>query len=153
MPLFWWNVSLKDRITFFNVNLAKSLLVGALLGGFYWFVFKKGGGSLGFNFDIFGVALVTAVVEELTFSGFILGYLSKNTKFSKNLLLVLVGGLVVLSRLPILFFDFHLPLSQVFFVSLIVFGTSVLNGFVRVWSGNVAGSIVARLLLNLATLI
>ncbi len=154
IPLFWWNIYLKkERVLFFEGGAVKSLLMGGFVGMFYWLIVRQSASLPSMNLDLLGVALATSIVEELAFSGFVLGYLQKKGAFSKNMLVFVLGGLVALSRLPILLFDYKLPFAQIMYVCLFVFAASMINGLIRLKSGNVIGSIVARFALNIATLV
>lgn len=130
----------------------KSLILGVVVGAFYFLILKfRGLENFQFDLNLLGVALATAVTEELTFSGFVAGYLEKIRK--GNLFnLVIVGMMAAVIRLPILFFVYQASGKEVLGVLLVAFSSGGLNAWIRVRSGNVAGSVLARLGLNLAAL-
>ena len=75
VPLFWWRLGWKGRPELFSGNWWLSGKLGLLVGVVYFVLIRWLGGvsSLSWGWDILGVALVTAIVEELAFSGFLLG--------------------------------------------------------------------------------
>lgn len=103
------------------------------------------------NLDMMGVALATAVTEELTFSGFVAGYLEKIQK-GKWVNFLIVGLMVAVIRLPMLLFAYDLGWVDLVGVILFAGASGVINAWIRVETGNVAGSILARLGMNLAVL-
>jgi len=151
-PLFWWNLALREKIVMFAGKWGKSLILGVVVGAFYFLILKfRGLENFQFDLNLLGVALATAVTEELTFSGFVAGYLEKIRK--GNLFnLVIVGMMAAVIRLPILFFVYQASGKEVLGVLLVAFSSGGLNAWIRVRSGNVAGSVLARLGLNLAAL-
>jgi len=162
-PLFWWNLSLKDRVEMFS-NKRGSLMFGKLGGLWSSLLFGLGMGVLyyvilrRFNFsnvnlvsDTIGVAIATAVTEELVFSGFVAGYLEKINK-GDFINFVLVGMMVAMIRLPIVLFLYRLGLIEFLGVMLIAGASGAVNAWLRVKTGNVTGSILARIGMNLATL-
>jgi len=105
VPLFWWRLSLKGRPRLFNskwlISGGGGVLMGVLYFGLIRVLMSSFAQSYGeVNLNMVGVALVTAIVEELTFSGFVLGLMDR---FNKNKLinLVVVGLMVVGVHLPI----------------------------------------------------
>lgn len=151
VPLFWWNSSLGERVEFFGGRVGSSILLGLLAGAFYTVVIRGSAGIGLINWDLFGVSVVTAVVEELAFSGFVLGYLVDRGG-SVNMGVVITSILVAIVRLPILIFDFRSSGMETFFACAFVFATSLISGLIRTRSGNVGGSIVARIVLNISLL-
>ena len=149
VPLFWWNISLKKRVGFFEGGLLQSMFVGLITGIFYWIVILgfNLGGAVGL--EVFGVALATAVVEELAFSGFVLGYL-RNMKMEANMALFLTSLLVAFMRLPILLFGYETNLTSTIFVLIFVCAVTLINGLTRLKTKNVIGSVVARTILNIS---
>lgn len=152
VPIFWWNESLHKRVGFFDGVLVNSVFFGLVLGMFYVAIVGKWSLLSNFNFDLFGVAMVTAVVEELALTGFVLKYLLNNN-YTENVSVFVTGLVTATLRLPILFFDLRLNPKELFFVCVFVFATAVLGGLVRAKTNNVSGSIVARFILNLTTLV
>jgi membrane protease YdiL (CAAX protease family) len=163
VPLFWWNLALKEKIVMFGNpptdksvrqtgGWIKSLILGVIAGAFYFLILKYKN-ITGFRFDInlVGVALATAVTEELVFSGFVAGYLEKIRK--GNLFNLLIVGLMAAAiRLPILLFVYQATGREVLGVLLVALASGVINAWIRVKTGNVSGSILARLGMNLAAL-
>lgn len=143
-PLFWWQFSLGRKIRFFEGSFPKALLLG-LLGGVIYFVVLRLVVRTPFVFDLdrVGIALVTAVVEELTFSGFILSMLVLETK-REGLSLGLSAFGFALVHLPINIFVFHLPVDALIGAILLAFFVGLINGFLRLRSNNVLSAVVAH---------
>jgi hypothetical protein len=152
VPLFWWNLALKEKIVMFGKKWGESLILGVLVGVAYYLILKYKS-LTGFQPDInlMGVALATAVTEELTFSGFVAGYLEKLRK-GKLTNLLIVGLMTAIIRLPILLFVFQATGKEMGGVLLVAFASGAINAWIRIRSGNVAGSVLARLGMNLAAL-
>lgn len=130
----------------------KSLILGLLMGAFYFLILKyKNIGNFQFDLNLMGVALATAVTEELTFSGFVAGYLEKIRK-GNRFNLIIVGLMTAVIRLPILLFVYQASGSEILGVMFVALASGVINAWIRVRSGNVAGSVLARLGMNLAAL-
>jgi hypothetical protein len=152
IPLFWWNMALREKIVMFGKKWGESLICGLVVGVVYFLILKFGNmGSFQVDINVVGVALATAVTEELTFSGFVAGYLEKIRK-GNFMNLILVGLMTAVIRLPILLFVYRAGGSEVLGVLLVALASGVINAWVRVKTGNVAGSVLARLGLNLAAL-
>jgi hypothetical protein len=152
VPLFWWNLALKEKIVMFGKKWGMSLILGAVVGVVYFLILKfRGIGSFRVDPNLIGVALATAVTEELTFSGFVAGYLEKMQK-GKWLNFLIVGGMAAVIRLPILLFVYQATGVEVTGVLLVALASGMINAWIRVRSGNVAGSVLARLGMNLAAL-
>jgi hypothetical protein len=152
VPLFWWNLALKEKVVMFGKKWLLSVVLGVAVGAGYYLLFKLNSFT-GFHFDLnlIGVALATAVTEELTFSGFVTGYLQKIRK-GKLFSLAIVGFMAALIRLPILFFVYQASGNEILGVLLVALASGVINAWIRLRSGSVAGSILARLGMNLAAL-
>ena len=153
VPIFWWNLSLrKEKIVFFGKKWGRSLFLGILFAGIYFVLLRyKDWSSVQFDSNLLGVALATAVTEEMTFSGFVAGYLAKRQS-NLWLNLVIVGSMAAVIRLPILFFVYQAGLWEVVGVMLVAMTSGAINAWIRLRSGTVTGSILARLGMNLATL-
>jgi len=152
IPLFWWNLALKESIVMFGKKWRKSILFGFIVGLFYFFLLKyKDLGRFSLDINLIGVALATAVTEELTFSGFVVGYLEKMRK-GRMFNLLITGLMTAAIRLPILLFFYKATYEEILGVVLIVLMSGIINAWIRVKTGNVAGSIVARWMLNFAAL-
>lgn len=149
VPLFWWNISLKKRVSFFEGSLLQSVFVGLITGIFYWIVIRGFRLEGAVELEVFGVALATAVVEELAFSGFVLGYL-QNMKMKTNMAVFLTSLLVAFMRLPILLFGYETNVTSTVFVLIFVFAVALINGMIRAKTKNVIGSVVARTILNIS---
>ncbi len=152
VPLFWWNVSLKSRVSLFEGGFAKSIFYGFMAAIFYFLITRLWKGVLSINIELLGIATVTAIVEELAFSGFLLGYLLKK-KTDWVLSLVILGFCTALVRIPILLFSYKLDFWQGIVVLIFVFSSAMINAYVRLESRNVTGSILARTVLNLGSLV
>jgi hypothetical protein len=152
IPLFWWNLSFKEKIVMFGKKWGESLLYGLGVGIVYFLILKyRNLSSIQLDLNLAGVALATAVTEELTFSGFVAGYLEKIRR-GKWFNLVIVGLMAAVIRLPILYFVYQAAGKEIFGVVLVALASGVINAWIRVRSGNVTGSILARLGMNLAAL-
>ncbi len=152
VPLFWWNLALKEKVVMFGKGWVESVLFGLMMAMFYYFLLRfRNLGSISFDINLLIVALATAVTEELTFSGFVAGYLEKIRK-GKMVNLIIVGLMSAVIRLPILLLVYRVGMKEVFGVMLVALVSGVINAWIRVRSGNVSGSILARLGMNLAVL-
>jgi len=152
VPLFWWQFSLKEKVKMFEKGGIASCLLGICVGLMYFFLIRRFNiEGLGWKTDLLGVVVATAVTEELTFSGFIAGYLEKIQK-GKWANLLIVGLMVAVIRLPILLFVYELGVGDLIGVVLFSGASGVINAWIRVETGNVAGSILARMGLNMAVL-
>ncbi|MBU1256859.1 hypothetical protein KKA49_04185 [Patescibacteria group bacterium] len=153
VPLFWWRMSLGGKPKLFNNKWFLSGGLGLLVGILFFSLIRifgiRGEGVLDLN--LLGVVLATAVVEELTFSGFILGLMDKFYKI-KQVNLVMVGLMVVGVHLPINIFVYGVGGRELLGVVVWLFSVAVINGWVRQKTGNVVGSIIARFVLMLAVL-
>lgn len=152
VPLFWWNLSFVKRVTFFGNKTIKSVFFGLVLGCFYILITGLWKRQELISLDVVGVALATAAVEELALNGFLLGYLLKNNN-DFIFPLTTVAFFSAILRLPILFFGYKLGGVGIIAVLLFTFASSILNGYIRVVTKNVLGSIVARTLLNIGSLV
>ena len=129
-----------------------SISLGIFMGTIYYVLIRRYNIEVtALNVDILGVALATAVTEELTFSGFVMGYLEKIQK-GKIFNLWIIGVMIALVRLPMLLFVYHSGLVNVIGVMLFAGASGVINAWIRVKTGNVTGSILARIGMNLAVL-
>lgn len=146
----FWNFSLKKRVVMIEgKNWQWSVFFGLIVGLFYAFLlsnFKFSGMNINLNY--LGIALSIAMTEELVFSGFVFGFLSR---YEKNSLLVLVFSAILAagSHIPMMLFGYELNFSDLIPSLLFVFGYSLINISIRAGTGNVLGSIVARILLVL----
>lgn len=152
-PLFWWNVSLAlGGVTFWRGKWLGSLLWGMGAGAIYFLIIVLGGGQRpAFNLNGLGVALATAITEEMVFSGFVAEYLRKirGDRWQNLLTLALMTASM---RLPILFFVYGASWREVAGVVLFAGASGVINAWIRLRTDNTAGSILARLGINLAVL-
>ena len=152
VPLFWWNMALKEKVSMFGKKWGETLVLGSMVGLFYFFILKfRTLGTFQVSTDLIGVALATAVTEELTFSGFVAGFLEKIRKGRWQNYLA-VGLMVAVIRLPILCFVYRADSIEILGVLLVAMASGVINAWIRVRTGNVGGSILARLGMNLAAL-
>jgi membrane protease YdiL (CAAX protease family) len=153
VPIFWWNLALKEKIVMFGKEWFKSVVWGVVVGFLYFAILKyRTLGNFQFDINMLSIALATAMVEELTFSGFVAGYLEKMRKKNKWVNLVIVGLMTAVIRLPILLFVYQAGLGEILGVVLIAFTSGMINAWIRVRTGNVAGSVVARLGMNMVAL-
>lgn len=153
VPLFWWQLSLENKIRFFEGGWGKTFLLG-FLGGLIYFVVLKLFVQTQFGFDVnkAGIALVTAVVEELTFSGFVLSLLILETK-KEGMALGLMALGFALIHLPINLFVFHLPVQALAGAFLLAFFVGLINGFLRLRSNNVLSAVLAHFIYLILVLV
>jgi len=152
VPLFWWNMALKEKIMMFGKKWGETLVLGAVVGIFYYLILKfKTLNNFNFDINLIGIALATAVTEELAFSGFIAGYLEKIQK-GKWTNLLIVGLMTSIIRLPILLFIYQASGMELMGVLLVALVSGMINAWIRVRSDNVVGSVLARMGMNLAAL-
>lgn len=136
----------------FGKKWSPSLFGGIVVGvGYYALIKKLNFLDMTWNLELIGVAVATAVTEELTFSGFVAGYLEKIQK-GKWINLLIVGLMVAGVRLPILIFVHNLGFVDLVGVLLFAGASGVINAWIRVKTGNVAGSVLARIGMNLVAL-
>ena len=121
--------------------------------GIVYFVLIRRLDLSGIKFDInlIGMVLATAVTEELVFSGFAAGYLEKIQE-GKAVNLLIIGLMVAIIKVPILLFVYRLGMQEMLGVILFTGASGVINAWIRVETGNVTGSILARVGMNLAVL-
>lgn len=153
LPMFWWRMSLKGKPELFNNKWLVSGGLGVMVGLGYFVLMRvlNVSGSVFLNWNIFGVLLATAVVEELTFSGLVLGIMDW-TRGKKIMNIVIVALMVVGIHLPINIFVNGLVGRELLGVVLWLFSIATINGWLRQETGNVFGSIIARLGLMMAVL-
>lgn len=153
VPLFWWNLSLQDRLIMFGTRRTYSILLGILMGGIYYWLIKGLDVQFGkWTLSLIGIAMATSITEELTFSGFVAGYLNK-MKTRKGLSFLIIGIMVAIIRLPILLFVHRLGLTEIVGVMLLAGASGVMNAWIRIETGNVVGAVLARMGMNLAVLV
>ena len=151
-PLFWWNLALKKKIEMFGNKWVETSLWGLGMALVYWLVVRRlNVGLPSVSWEIIGICVATAITEEMTFSGFVMGYLERFRKgnFMNAILVGLMAGVI---RLPIVLFVYKLSPMAVIGVLLLAGASTMLNSWIRQRTGNVAGSIIARVGLNLALL-
>ncbi|KKT30553.1 MAG: hypothetical protein UW41_C0001G0008 [Candidatus Collierbacteria bacterium GW2011_GWC2_44_18] len=141
-----------SKVTLFDKHWLASALVGVVFGIVYFVLIKRFNLSgMTWHANLMGVALATAITEELTFSGFVTGYLEKIQR-GKWVNLLIVGLMVVMIRIPILLFVYKLGVVELLGVFLFSGASGVINAWIRLETGNVTGSILARVGMNLAVL-
>lgn len=152
VPIFWWNIALPEKLIMFGKKWLSSISLGILTGLIYYLLVRRFSlDTPRLDADILGVALATAVTEELTFSGFVMGYLEKIQK-GKLSNLWTIGFMIAVIRLPILLYVYHAGWVSVIGAMLFAGASGVINAWIRVKTGNVTGSILARIGMNLAVL-
>jgi len=146
-------MSLKGKPELFNNKWWLSGGLGALVGLGYFVLVRVLNMSepMLLNWNMVGVLLATAVIEELTFSGLVLGIMDwMNGK--KVINIVIVALMVVGVHLPINVFVNGLVGKELLGVVLWLFSMASINGWLRQRTGSVVGSMVARLGLMMAVL-
>lgn len=154
-PLFWWSMSFRgdDRIKMFGGNTFLSCILGLVVGLFYFVLLRRFDlSNISVSPTVIGVVIATAITEEVTFSGFVAGYLEKLKK-DRWLNLFTVALMAAFLRLPILIFMYQVGFTEVAGVLLFVAGSAMINAWIRVYSKNVFGSVLARIGVSLATLV
>ncbi len=141
-----------NRVRMFDKNNLISVVMGVLVGLVYFVLVRRFNLS-GFEIEpnLVGVVIATGITEELLFSGFVAGYLEMIQK-GRWTNLLMVGVMVAIIRLPILFFVYKLGMAELLGVLLFAGAGGVINAWIRVETGSVAGSIMARIGMNLAVL-
>lgn len=154
IPFFWWRMSLNGKPDLFKGKIYLSGGLGLLVGGLYFGLLKGLGfvEQISWSFDVLGIALVTAVIEELTFSGLVLGLLDW-VRGKKIFNLLLVGLMVVGVHLPINIFVFKMQGTELLGVMVWLLSMAIVNGWIRQRTGNVVGSIIARFVLIFSVLL
>jgi len=154
MPWLWWYLAKKGKPELFEGKLGRAIIWGLLVGGIYFltvFLLRRDL-RIGWSIDIFGLSLVTAMVEETTMSGLFLGLWDEEWgKKVGHLLGVMI--LVVLVHLPINIFVYKLAGVDLLGQVLLLGSVAGLNGWLRRKSGNVISPILARWGLMLAVLV
>lgn len=154
MPWLWWYLAKRGKPELFKGGLGRALVWGLLAGGVYFlavFLLRRDLG-IGWSVDIFGLSLVTAIVEEMTMSGLFLGLWDEEWgKKAGHLLGVML--LVVLVHLPINVFIYKLAGIDLLGQVLLIGSVAGLNGWLRRKSENVISPILARWGLMLAVLV
>ena len=150
LPILVWNLMLgKRRVVMLDKkNTLMSISWGIMVGGVY-FILIGWGRKIVLDFNLLATAMITSIVEELVFSGFVFGYLQQESKnifrsFATTLLMVLG------SRLPYLILENKLDSLTLFFSLLLILSASIVSLSLRRVTNNVWGSIVARWFLILA---
>lgn len=154
MPWVWWYVTDKRRTKLFEGNKGRAVLWGLLVGLMYFLIvfWLRRDLSLGWSWNILGLSIVTAVVEEVTMSGLFLGLWDK--RWGKKMSHVWgVVLLVVLVHLPISLFVYQSRGLDLLGQVLLIGGVAGVNGWLRQKSDNVISSILARWGLMLAVLV
>lgn len=151
VPLFWWNLGQKKRVEMFSAKGLWSIVAGLVLGAFYFFVMGGQGRWQVIGLNLAGIALAVAVTEELTFSGYVAGYLQRFVK-DEWMSAMITGAMIAIIRLPILIFVYQVGVKEMFGALVLALTVGVLNAWLRLKSGNVLGSVIARICLGLATL-
>ena len=156
IPWFWWRMGKKGRPALFEGKWGKTILSGIVMGGGYFWLIRGLRGELILNsgdwtLDILGTSLSTAVVEEMVFSGLILGLLDEIWgKRWKHLLIVILLTMVV--HWPIKIFVYRLGMAELVASSLLVGSVAGINGWLRRVTGNTVSAILARWGMILAVL-
>lgn len=152
VPLLFLMISKKTKFEIFGKNSLSSILVGLLVGGFYFLLFRlRLGGGFVITGDAIGVAFVTATVEQLAFAGVSLPFLVKESNSELGGLVVTALGFALL-RIPINIFVRGLAINDLFMVVLLGFGVQMVNGYLRLKLKNTWGAIGAHFGLILAGL-
>lgn len=153
VPIFWWNLALRNKkIEMFGNKWVETCLWGLGMALIYWLVVRRlNFGIPAVTLDVVGIAIATAITEEMTFSGFIMGYLERYAK-GEFMNAIITGAMAAVVRLPILIFVYHLAPVAIFGVVLLAWASVMMNSWIRQKTGNVLGSIVARVGLNIALL-
>jgi hypothetical protein len=151
VPLFWWNLALKEQLVMFGRKWGSSIGWGVGVGVFYYLLIRGWSLQGDWGSNVLLIAAATAVTEEITFSGFVAGYLERRRRgWVGNFLIV--GLMVAIIRLPVWLAVYKLGLSEVTGAWFLAGASGAINAWIRVKTGNVTGSILARMGMNLAVL-
>lgn len=146
VPLFWWRLSMKKARNLFEGETLPAIGYG-LLGGVIYFGLLRLFAGLNFSLslEVWGIALVTAIVEEVAFSGVILSVIYGETK-REGVALAVMGLAFALVHLPVNIFVRQLPVVPLVGAFLLAFFVALINGFLRLRSNNVLSAIIAHLI-------
>lgn len=151
-PLFWWNLSLKKKVEMFNNKWLETSMWGLGMAMVYWLLIRRLNiGVPLIGWDVLGIAIATAITEELVFSGFIMGYLERFSA-GNYMNTILTGLMAAVIRLPILIFVYKLTPVAIIGVLVLAGASTMINSWIRQRTKNVIGSIIARVGMNLALL-
>jgi membrane protease YdiL (CAAX protease family) len=156
LPLLLIVVQQRKRLNFFKGPMLPTLLWGTGVGAAFWLILaliqlsRSGFAGLVIDWqdpawlDFAGISLVTAITEELTFSGFIYQKFSgiMGKKFWTPLLLT--SGLFALLHIPIGLFLYQYGFYQMFFFLLLVLTVQLGNLYVMSQTRNVLGPILSH---------
>jgi membrane protease YdiL (CAAX protease family) len=153
VPLFWLNVSAKKRIKFFDGGVLRMVIWGGGVGLLYLLMFVLMGKSVshGFNLNGVGVALITAVVENLVFVGFLLPIFRE--KFTDLRALIFTAVLFGVIHLPIAWFFYRLDLSMMFYLFWMMSLIGLVNGWLRLKTNNVGTAVLTSWIWSILALI
>lgn len=153
MPWFWWRLSLKGKPDLFDKKDGfKSVVFGVVAGGVYLLILGMVKGfEWGLSADLIGIALATAMVEEITFSGMVLGFLDE-IRGKSWINLGWVGVMVAGIHLPINVFVYGVKGVDLIGVMMMLVCMGIINGWIRQKTNNIWGSVIARWMLMLVAL-
>lgn len=154
MPWFWWYIAKGRRPRLFDGDKKRAVFLGLLVGAIYFLTifWLRRDLRLGWSWDILGLSVVIAVVEETTMSGLFLGLWDE--KWGKKMSHVWgVLLLVILVHLPMSLFVYRSEGLDLWGQILLIGGVAGINGWLRQKSNNVISPILARLGLMLAVLV
>lgn len=143
VPLFWLNLSTKKRIRFFDGGVRRMIVWGGGVGFIYFLLFMMIGlaGKRTIGIDSIGIGLVTAVVENMVFVGFLLPVFREKLSLFKSLLLMsLLFGVI---HLPIAWLVYRLNPMMVLYLFGMMSLLGMINGWLRLKTNNVGTAILA----------
>ncbi|MBI3954553.1 CPBP family intramembrane metalloprotease [Candidatus Collierbacteria bacterium] len=150
VPLCLWWIGRGGKPELFKGNLLKAVLAGVTIGVVYWLLIRTlTGKGDGIYLSWAAVSLVTATVEEITFTGVILGILIERFK-SVEWSLGLVAIAFALIHLPINLFVYQLKGAVLIGSVLIGTSAALINGWLRIKTNNTWSAIIAHFIYLLA---
>lgn len=154
MPWLWWYLAKGRRPKLFEGGIKRAVVWGLMTGLVYFLMifWLRQDLRLGWSWDMLGLGVVIAVVEEMVMSGLILGLWDE--EWGKKMIHIWgVVLLVVVVHLPISLFVYKWGGVDLLGHILLIGGVAGINGWLRQKSDNVISPILARLGLMLAVLV
>ncbi len=135
---------MRKSLGLFSGSWPRAVVWGVLGGGIFLVLLSRIAPiNIAISVDRLGIALATAVVEELVFAGVILTILFRETK-REGVALGITGLAFALIHLPVNIFVFRLEPSVLVGAFCLAFFVSLINGFLKLRSDNVLSAILAH---------
>lgn len=143
VPLFWLNFFSKKRIKFFEGGVLRAVIWGGGVGLLYGSMFLVLGGQvdLSLGVEVIGLSLVTVVVENLVFVGFLLpAFMEKLGVWKSMLLTAFLFGVI---HIPIALFSYRLDWGMLLYLFWMMGLLGLINSWLRLRTNNVGAAIVS----------